>query len=330
MTPQKRASYILFFASLVLVGWFGLGTLLVAVLFSYFALDQLTVLKRKWLTLLAFFVIVSIICVSLSYLIDQAIKQLPQAAMSAIPSIAKFAKEKNIELPFSDWDSLRGFALDTLKDELHYIGNFTRAISKQFIFILIGIVTAVSLFLNPTTDLDRGSYRIKNNLYSTFWLEFSDRFRSFFECFKGVMKAQLVIATINTGLTAAFITAVKLPYAFVAVALTFFCGLLPIVGNLISNTIIVCIGFTVSPQLGIGALIFLIVLHKLEYFLNSKIIGERIKNPVWLTLIALIVGERVMGITGMILAPVVLFYLKVEATKIRMPEPEEKNETVNR
>ena len=44
------------------------------------------------------------------------------------------------------------------------------------------------------------------------------------------------------------------------------------------------------------ALVFLIAIHKLEYFLNSKIIGERIRNPIWLTLLALIVGERLMGI----------------------------------
>jgi predicted PurR-regulated permease PerM len=63
------------------------------------------------------------------------------------------------------------------------------------------------------------------------------------------------------------------------------------------------------------ALIFLVVLHKLEYFLNSKIIGDRIRNPMWLTLLGLIVGEKLMGIPGMILAPVVLYYIKVEAKR---------------
>jgi predicted PurR-regulated permease PerM len=66
------------------------------------------------------------------------------------------------------------------------------------------------------------------------------------------------------------------------------------------------------------ALIFLIAIHKLEYFLNSKIIGDRIRNPVWLTLLALIIGERLMGIPGMILAPVVLNYLRVEMSKVEM------------
>jgi hypothetical protein len=53
----------------------------------------------------------------------------------------------------------------------------------------------------------------------------------------------------------------------------------------------------------------------LEYVLNSKIIGTRIHTSVWLTLLALLLGERLMGITGMVLAPVVLHYIRIEASK---------------
>ena len=92
-----------------------------------------------------------------------------------------------------------------------------------------------------------------------------------------------------------------------------------VIGNLVSNTIIVFVALTVSLKLAIGALVFLVLIHKLEYFLNSKIIGSRIRNPVWLTLIALIIGERLMGIPGLILAPVVLNYLRVEMLKVEVP-----------
>jgi len=68
------------------------------------------------------------------------------------------------------------------------------------------------------------------------------------------------------------------------------------------------------------ALIFLVVIHKLEYFLNSKIIGDRIKNPMWLTLLGLVLGEKLMGIPGMILAPVVLHYIKVEASRNKVSD----------
>jgi predicted PurR-regulated permease PerM len=133
------------------------------------------------------------------------------------------------------------------------------------------------------------------------------------------MGAQITISLINTVLTAIFVLIVRLPNGALIIALTFLCGLLPIVGNLVSNTIIVCLAFTISLKIALVALIFLIAIHKLEYFLNSKIIGDRIRNPVWLTLLALIIGERLMGIPGMVLAPVVLNYLRMELLKIEVP-----------
>ncbi len=110
------------------------------------------------------------------------------------------------------------------------------------------------------------------------------------------------------------------PYIMVIVVITFLFGLLPIIGNVMSNTLIVGVGFTVSPEVALFALIFLVVIHKLEYFLNSKIIGDRIKNPMWLTLLGLVLGEKLMGIPGMILAPVVLHYIKVEASRNKMSD----------
>src|SRR5205823_13226497 len=127
---------------------------------------------------------------------------------------------------------------------------------------------------------------------------------------------------------AIFLFAVGLPHAPLLIAVTFLCGLVPIVGNLISNTIIVFVALTVSFKLAIGALVFLVAIHKLEYLLNSKIIGDRIRNPVWLTLIALIIGERLMGVPGLILAPVVLNYLRVEMLTVEVRPVQEKVELV--
>ena len=98
---------------------------------------------------------------------------------------------------------------------------------------------------------------------------------------------------------------------------------------MISNSVIVALSFRISPQLAIASLTYLVVLHKLEYFLNSKIIGDRIKNPVWLTLLGLILGERLMGIPGMILAPVILNYIKVEASTIEVPHSPAENPSLD-
>jgi len=255
----------------------------------------------------------------LGFLIRQAFVAFPKIAAESIPPLIAYAQSHGIELPFSDLDSLKAAIVDVVKNEFLFVGNFARAATTQLAFVLIGIVVAVSLFLNP--GIEKFSNKPKSpNVFTATTDEIKIRFRLFYQSFETVMGAQIRISAINTLLTAVFVLVVSLKYGTFVVGFTFLCGLLPIVGNLISNAIIVGIAVTMSPRLAIVALIFLVAVHKLEYFLNSKIIGDLIKNPVWLTLLALIIGERFMGIPGMILAPVVLNYIKVEAFKWPAPD----------
>jgi predicted PurR-regulated permease PerM len=96
------------------------------------------------------------------------------------------------------------------------------------------------------------------------------------------------------------------------VLVTFICGLLPVLGNLISNTIIFVIGLSVSLWVAVAALTFLILIHKLEYFLNARIIGTQIRARAWELLIAMLLMEAAFGIGGLIAAPIYYAYLKRE------------------
>lgn len=313
-----RYCFIFLIILFLAVHWLQLGTLLLTILFAYFLLDKLTVFKSRWLTIATFMTLVVVVFFGLAYFIAQAIRTLPHIVTISIPIIFQHAKEYGIELPFSDWDSLKDFALEGVKGQLLFIGNFANEATRQTIFVIIGIVIAVGIFIDSAVTTDRNLAERKKDLYSVLEYEIISRFHSLYASFRKVMGAQLIISGINTALTSIFVISFSFPHAPMAIAITFLCGLLPIVGNLISNSMIVGIGLTVSPKLGLFALIFLILLHKLEYFLNSKIIGHRIKNPVWLTLIALLVGERLLGITGMILAPVVLHFIKMETSKVQL------------
>jgi predicted PurR-regulated permease PerM len=186
----------------------------------------------------------------------------------------------------------------------------------------------VSLFLNSKFDLEKDQPTQTNNLYTLTAHEITQRFGMFYKSFVTVMGAQILISGINTVLTSGFLFWNHIPYAKILVGVTFLCGLLPIIGNLISNTLIVGVAFTISPNMALAALVFLIVLHKGEYFLNSKIVGDRIQNPMWLTLIGLILGEKLMGIPGMILAPVILHYIKVEAKRSRVAQHDGRDKLV--
>ena len=332
MITPTRLSYAVLAAAIALAGLLHLGIPLLVVLFSYFALRQLYFLtKRKWLALSAFILVVAAIATAAVYFTRAAILVLPDMADTSIPSASAWAQQRQIELPFTDFESLRVVVIDTLKQEAHYLRNvahYAGSVSAALVFSILGIVAAASLFLKTGLDPYRGTHAVKNNLYSISCDEVSTRFRDFYRSFATVMGAQLTISLINTMLTAIFVLGVRLPHGPLVIAITFLCGLVPIVGNLVSNTIIVFLALTVSLKLAIGALVFLVLIHKLEYFLNSKIIGSRIRNPVWLTLIALIIGERLMGIPGLILAPVVLNYLRVEMLTVEVSPALEKAELV--
>jgi predicted PurR-regulated permease PerM len=321
MTQQRRISYIVMLVLFALAAGLHMVTLLMAALFSYFALTKLRFSNRlgKGPVVGVFVIVVAgLVFASVHFLAD-SIDALPRVAEKALPSMKAWATEYGVELPFKDIESLKEVLVDTARDHvgsLSSVATFAKGATRQIAFLLIGCVCAISLFLNARFSLDRDSHPEPNNLYFLAGDEIAARFTLFYRSFATVMGAQMTISAINTFLTAVFVLAVRMPHPLVIIGITFLCGLIPVVGNLISNTLIVAIGFTVSPHKAIEALVFLVVIHKLEYFLNSKIIGDRIRNPVWLTLLGLVLGEKLMGIPGMILAPVVLHYLKVEIGRV--------------
>lgn len=325
MTKQTRWSYVALALTLILIGFLQLGVPFLALLFSYFVLTKLgRFIPNKWVTLAIFILIWAAIGFAAGHFIRAAINALPTIADKSVPSAIAWAEEHNFSLPFEDFEGLKATVMTSLKDQAKYLGdfaNFARHASTTLVFIIIAIVCAVSIFFNSRIDLFRESHQVRNNLYSIYSDEITARFRDFYRSFATVIGAQMTISAINTVLTAVFVFSIGLPYAPLVIGLTFLCGLFPIVGNVISNTVIVFVGFLVSGKLAIMALIFLVVVHKLEYFLNSKIIGSRIRNPIWLTLIGLIIGEKLMGVPGMILSPVVLNYLRVEMSKIPCGTP---------
>lgn len=321
-------SYGFILVALIVAGWLHLAGALVATLFAYFALAKLhfTIRGGRIIALVLFLVLLSGIGYGLGFLINRAVRDLPEIAEQAIPSVIDFAQQHHVTLPFTDYDSLKELAIKEVKSQVRYLGTvarFARGAASEFLLIIIGVVIAAGLFFNPAFEITRGPPPMKNNLYSLCAAAVSARFKLFYESFATVMGAQIAISAINTVLTAIFVLSVQLPYAFLVIGATFVCGLIPIIGNLISNTIIVGIGIIKSPTMALVTLVFLVVIHKLEYFLNSKIVGDRIKTPFWLTLLGLVIGEKLLGIPGMILAPVILHYLKLETSRIEVrKEPE--------
>ena len=150
------------------------------------------------------------------------------------------------------------------------------------------------------------------------------RVSRFGEAFRQIVAAQFWIATFNTCLTAIFLLVImpafsmRLPYTGVLIALTFIAGMIPIVGNLLCNIVLTIVGLSVSPLAAGACLIFLITIHKAEYVINAKVVGQKTHMAVWELLCVMFIAEAVFGPAGLVAAPLFYAYLKKELAAARL------------
>lgn len=136
--------------------------------------------------------------------------------------------------------------------------------------------------------------------------------------FGRVAMAQIKISLVNTMLTGLYLLVVlplfgiRVPFGTTLVVITFLCGLIPVLGNLISNTVITILSMGVSIGTAVASLSFLVIIHKLEYLINSRIVGGETDSQAWEILLAIIVGEAAFGVGGVVLAPIIYAFLKRE------------------
>jgi predicted PurR-regulated permease PerM len=145
-----------------------------------------------------------------------------------------------------------------------------------------------------------------------------DKADRFANAFSSIAIAQIKISTVNTTLTGVYLLIVlpmfgiHVPFATTLVAITFLCGLIPVLGNLISNTVITILSMGVSVGTAFASLAFLIVIHKLEYLINSRIVGSETDSEAWEILLAIIIGEAAFGVGGVVMAPIIYAFIKRE------------------
>ncbi|HEY3597630.1 MAG TPA: hypothetical protein VGL08_08990 [Paraburkholderia sp.] len=232
-------------------------------------------------------------------LIDQARDRVPQFISTYLPVDTEQMKEKAALL------------MQTHAGMLQQSGKMA---ARGFTHVLIGMIIGAIVAVGAQRHVQRLPL-------STALIARASRFS---DAFRRIVFAQVKISTINTTFTAIFLLLLlplfhaPLPLAKTLVIVTFVVGLLPVIGNLISNTLIVAVALSVSFPAAVTSLVFLIVIHKLEYFLNARIIGGQIEARAWELLIAMLVMEAGFGVPGVIAAPIFYAYIKRELIYLRL------------
>lgn len=207
----------------------------------------------------------------------------------------------------SDADELRAAVSSWLKGHSVELTKTGAEAGRLLLHALMGVVVGLLVFFGHPEAAHR-----------PLAAALAERVKRFATSFEMIVIAQVEISAINTALTAVYLLGIlsllssRLPFTGTLVAVTFVAGLIPVIGNLISNTVIVVLSLAVSPWIAILSLVFLVVIHKLEYFVNARIVGSKIHAASWEILLVIICAEVAFGVPGVVLAPVLYAYVKRE------------------
>jgi predicted PurR-regulated permease PerM len=214
-----------------------------------------------------------------------------------------------VEMLPSSPEDLRETLAEWLRTHAADVRSMGKEAGRIVVHTLIGMVLGAMVALHEASPIETDRPLAR---------ELVERVKRLGDAFRRVVFAQVQISFINTVLTGIYLAVVlpalgvNLPFKTTLIAVTFIVGLLPVVGNLISNVVIVVVSLSYSHTVAIGSLLFLIVIHKLEYFLNARIVGRRIESRAWELLLAMLAMEAAFGVSGVIAAPIYYAYVKDE------------------
>jgi len=209
-------------------------------------------------------------------------------------------------------DDVQEAAVQWLRAHSAALQSAGAEVGRALLYILVGMILGAMVALHEVLPV--GPHRVLANALV-------ERLARLGSAFRRVVFAQVRISLLNTFFTGIYLVlilplfGVDLPLKKTLIAVTFITGLLPVLGNLISNTAIVVVSLSYSWQAAVASLVFLIVIHKLEYFLNARIVGKRIESRAWELIAAMLAMEAAFGISGVIAAPIYYAYLKDELSE---------------
>lgn len=141
-------------------------------------------------------------------------------------------------------------------------------------------------------------------------------------------RAQMMIAGVNTVLTAVGMYVLGIEPVMLLSTVVFFCGLIPVLGTFISSAPIVLVAVnTTGPGHALWAIVMIIIVHTIEtYVLNPRIVAAMFKISPLVTLMILYVGHKLFGLWGMVLGvPVSVFLYRhvILGAEIQLCRPQD-------
>lgn len=297
--------------------------MVLTILFTIFVLDMSEGLVQKYISnelkykkllsmvfsILTITIIITILIKAFSFMINDLNELINNSQEIIIAEINKLGlfNAKTIE-------EIYGYLLNLVKENVGVVTTGVGLIIKVVLGIILGVI-----FHFSTIETQKNS-----TLETKIIEDLKYYFEFFYQSFKNIMTIQLLIAFMNTTIVALMALGLTyiwsgnfLPYWYVIVPITFILSLIPVVGNVLINIILMMSTIQISiTYVGVGIGMFLII-HKLELLVIGNKMKEKMNLPFIFILISMILGEFLFhSMSGMILGMVLVSTLSMIMKKI--------------
>ena len=193
-------------------------------------------------------------------------------------------------------DRLIDAAKENASHFLEYLARFGHLILQAVIAFILALVYV----LEEDEILGFKNAQDGNSLSGTLlrWFGYSS------DAISVTLQFQMVVAAVNALLTVPVMILVGIPHAGAFLFMVFFSGLVPLVGNLLSGSVLTLLAYQSDGWRGVIAFTILTaVLHKVEsYYLTPRLAARHVHLPGFVLIVSLLLWENLIGFTGLLVS----------------------------
>lgn len=322
----------IFFSILILILYFArkmLNLVLLTFLFTYLInsaevfivsrLSKYVKIKEGIVTIILYMLIIAFIVIAfykyVPVVINEA-KNLEAQAESFYRSNAldKYAFIGKYVSPIIDKIDIQKYTEPGAK----FIIEFATSLGKVSVNAFLALILSL-FFIVEKREIIKFGRKFEKSKLSSMYKYFIYYGNNFLNSFGKVIKAQIIIAFVNTILSVIGLAVMGFPSLMTLGLMIFILSLVPVAGVIISLVPLSLIAFKINGPIEVlYVLIMVLIIHSVEtYFLNPKLMSSKTHIPIFFTFVILLVSEEFMGTWGLLLGiPLFMFILDVFSVNI--------------
>jgi predicted PurR-regulated permease PerM len=187
----------------------------------------------------------------------------------------------------------------------------------NIVFGGIFVLALIVYFVASLEDMKKGLYSLAPASRRESFAEIAE------EIFASVglyLNGMFVLAFLNALVTFVLLTIVGVPYAGVLAAFALPITFIPVVGSVISASVMTVVSLFTSPEAGLIVGIVMAVYLQIEAnIMTPRIVGKAIQIPAALVLIGALVGATLLGLLGALVALPITAAILLIVKKVAVP-----------